>query len=217
MNINWKAKKINHSYQTDRGQSLGFHKGHYMRLGLVAIVFAVSCMLVLTACHKQESVSLVFQPHRMKNSKKMAAQSKEIVSLKARLKSLMNPKLYVYNPAGKPDPFQPFWNVGLVQLNSPAPVGRVQTNQNCITPLACMDVGQLTLVAVVIPKHGRPMAMVQDASGMGYVLHIGTRIGEHRGRVYRILPGKVIVREEVKDLNGNLVYRKSVLLLHPED
>jgi len=179
------------------------------------IIFIILITIITAyACTQNKNIDFTIHKQNKINIKKAAERSPEIVKLKARLKDLMNPHLYVYNPIGKPDPFHPFWNIGLVQVKTPNISNN--KNDNCSTSLACMDVGQLTLVGVILPKHGRPLAMVQDAAGFGYIVHIGTRIGTHDGRVYRILPDRIIVREKIRNLSGKFVYKNTVMLLHPE-
>ncbi len=181
---------------------------------LLYLIILLLSSIVIFSCSYNNKIKIV--PHKINkiNIKKAAETSPEIVKLKARLKSLINPHLYVYNPIGKVDPFHPFWDVGIVQVKT-SPMAK-NNNKRCLTSLACMDVGQLTLVGVILPKHGRPLAMVQDAAGLGYVVHIGTRVGTHNGRVYKILPDRIIIREKIKNLNGRFVYKNTVMLLHPE-
>jgi len=180
------------------------------------IFIALITTIAVCGCTQNKNVSFTIHKQNKINIKKAAERSPEIVKLKARLKELMNPHLYVYNPIGKPDPFHPFWDIGVVQVKTSNISNKNKKNNNCSTSLACMDVGQLTLVAVILPKHGRPLAMVQDAAGLGYIVHIGTRIGTHDGRVYRILPDRIIVREKIRNLSGKFVYKNTVMLLHPE-
>jgi len=183
----------------------------------IFLIFLLSFSLLnIYSCSSTNKIKLIQHKHNNINIKKAAESSPEIVKLKARLKALINPHLYVYNPIGKPDPFHPFWDIGLVQVKTSNSINSANKEKSCPTSLACMDVGQLTLVGIILPKHGRPLAMVQDAAGLGYIVHIGTRIGTHDGRVYKILPDRVIVREKIKNLNGRFVYKDTVMLLHPE-
>ena len=89
--------------------------------------------------------------------------------------------------------------------------------KQCGAALECMDVGQLTLVGIVMMGQKASIAVAQDSAGFGYMLRVGDRIGLHGGRVTKILPDRVIVTEKVEDIQGSLVPRKRVLLLHPEE
>ena len=54
-------------------------------------------------------------------------------------------------------------------------------------------------------------ALVQDASGKGYVVHEGTFIGTNAGRVSEILNDRVIIEEQIEDAYGKIYTRKRVL------
>jgi len=189
----------------------------YRLIKKIIFIIVLITLIAVYGCTQNKNVNFTLHKQNKINIKKTAERSPEIVKLKARLKDLMNPHLYVYNPIGKPDPFHPFWDIGVVQLKTSNISNKNnKKDNNCSTSLACMDVGQLTLVGVILPKHGRPLAMVQDAAGLGYIVHIGTRIGTHDGRVYRILPDRIIVREKIRNLSGKFVYKNTIMLLHPE-
>jgi type IV pilus assembly protein PilP len=72
---------------------------------------------------------------------------------------------------------------------------------------------QLTLVAIVSGKRGL-LAMVQDSSGIGYVLRKGTKIGE-TGEVIQITQEKVII-EQMKNVAGERTSRKIEMILNKE-
>ncbi len=145
--------------------------------------------------------------------------SPRVMEFQKRLNCLLSPIAYAYSPAGKPDPFHPFLR------SKPAPVakrkivatGKRQRPQHCDTPLECMDVGQLRLVAIVIEGDGENMAMAQDASGIGYVLTAGMPIGYRNGQVVKILSDRVVVEEESEDIRGEMILTQRVLFLHPEE
>ena len=80
-----------------------------------------------------------------------------------------------------------------------------------------MDLGQLRLVAVITESGGKRIAMVQDASGMGYLINKGVKIGYNKGSVKDILPDKVIVEEETENAWGRHMTRERILVLHPEE
>ena len=79
-----------------------------------------------------------------------------------------------------------------------------------------MDLGQLSLTAVVSESGGRMVAMVQDASGKGYLIKKGVRIGYNKGVVKDIFPDRVIVEEETEDMKGQPLVKERILPLHPE-
>ncbi len=147
-------------------------------------------------------------------------QSKKVEEFQRRLDRLLAPVSYTYSPAGKPDPFQPFIkNKPAVQITkqSRANDSKPAKPEKCSTPLECMDVGQLRLVAIVIEDNGDNIAMAQDASGIGYILRKGMRIGYRNGHVTDILPDRVVVQEEAENIRGEMTLTNRVLFLHPEE
>lgn len=110
-------------------------------------------------------------------------------------------------PAGSTgvrDPFRPF-NLSL----RPKPVDTPKT------PLEQYDVGALKLVAVIYDTQN-PKAMVEDDTGLGYTLGVGTKIGNQGGVIKAIEPDRVLVEEEFVDFYGEKKKTEIVLRLKPE-
>ncbi len=99
----------------------------------------------------------------------------------------------LYNPEGKIDPFAP-----LFREEKPAAVKTVKKGKGkiCIplTPLQRSDLSQLKLVGIIRSASGNK-AMVEEASGKGYVIKKGTYIGINCGTVREILKDRVFVDE----------------------
>ena len=109
---------------------------------------------------------------------------------------------YSYNPIGKPDPFKPF-----IQLASREGL------RKALTPLQRFDISQLKLVAIISTSQGN-VALVEDATGKGYILKKGTGIGKNDGKVTKILKDKVIVEEVYQDIFGQTKTSEISLFLH---
>ncbi len=151
------------------------------------------------------------------NNKASNKISEKIAQYKKRLEKLLSPVDYHYVAAGKPDPFKPFFRTEMKKgIRSKSNTVKKRP-ESCDTPLECMDVGQLTLVGIVLQPDGDALAMAQDASGIGYTLRIGTRIGYNDGKVVSITRDRVIVKEKVEDLRGKPTFRDRTLYLHPEE
>ena len=99
-------------------------------------------------------------------------------------------KDFVYDPARKRDPFLSFIDEQKLRL------ARHERG-----PLEQFDLSQLTVVAVVWHT-GRPRALIEDPSGRGYIVQIGTPIGKNDGRVLQIGDNSVRVREIYVDYLG---------------
>jgi type IV pilus assembly protein PilP len=123
---------------------------------------------------------------------------------------------YTYDPKGKPDPFKPLI-VEKAEAAAPA-AGPTQSREavmEAATPLEGMDLAQLKLVAVIW-KISDPKGMVEDATGKGYILSIGTPIGKNRGKVTQITSAGVVVTERYETSSGKFKSREVTLKLYPD-
>lgn len=92
---------------------------------------------------------------------------------------------------GRRDPFRP------ITLN-------VRTNtrrRENLSPLERFEIGQLKLVGVVWNVK-EPTALVEDNSGLGYMVKVGTPIGSNDGKVREVRRDSLIVEEFFVDLYG---------------
>lgn len=114
---------------------------------------------------------------------------------------------YVYTPVGKRDPFRPYFlDVKVVKR---------EDRGTPLTELETFDIEQLRLTSIITGIE-QPMAMVEDPSGKGHTLVVGTPIGKNGGRVARIKRDEVIIEEEYIDSEGKRIVSKVVLRL-PEE
>ena len=111
---------------------------------------------------------------------------------------------FLYN-RDRPDPFFPFLSQEIMKAEAKAKAELAGTQK--------FEPAQLTLVAIVSGKRGF-LAMVQDSSGIGYVLRKGTKIGE-TGEVIQIAQDRVII-EQVKNVTGERTSRKIEMILSKE-
>jgi Tfp pilus assembly protein PilP len=101
-----------------------------------------------------------------------------------------------YDSKGKPDPFIPL----IQEKKRPAPSVQKRPAR-VLSPLEKIELDQLRLTAIVIMKNKR-VAMVEDSTGKGYEISIGTYIGKNKGRVAGINERSIQVTERIKDYNG---------------
>lgn len=99
-------------------------------------------------------------------------------------------KGYVYEPAGKRDPFRSF------VLEEAA-----RRNKGERGPLEQFEIGQIALQAVVWGTD-KPRALVTDPQGRGYIVKEGTPIGKNAGLVTKISDSTLVVREVYEDTLG---------------
>ena len=115
----------------------------------------------------------------------------------------------VYNPQGKLDPFEP-----LFQEKAAAVVmsRKKIKKRKPLTPLEKLDLSQLQLVGVIRSLSGN-RALVEDATGKGYVVTKGTYIGTRSGKIVEILADRIIVAEEVENIYGKVSVQKRPLII----
>jgi Tfp pilus assembly protein PilP len=105
---------------------------------------------------------------------------------------------YIYDPAGKTDPFKPF----IVTQEEKA----AKEKEKPKTYLETLELSQLSLSVIIIGEKGK-WAMVKDSKDDGHVIKEGTMVGTNGGVVYKIEPGEVIIREEFINFRGEKDFR----------
>jgi type IV pilus assembly protein PilP len=109
------------------------------------------------------------------------------------------------------DPFEPIYGeksrAGALLKKRAKGVSRPRT------PLEAIELSQVKLVGIMLSDNGNT-ALVEDATGKGYVIKEGTYIGRSAGRVIEILKDRFIVEEEIEDVHGNIISRKRIIKLN---
>jgi len=105
-----------------------------------------------------------------------------------------------YDPKGKPDPFQP------TRLT----LETIDKGKGRVLPLEQFEVNEYELVSIVIGSEVKK-AMVQDLTGKGFLIQVGTRIGKRNGKVIQITDREVVVEESFQDFLGRKSSRKILL------
>ncbi|MGD9042939.1 MAG: pilus assembly protein PilP, partial [Desulfobacterales bacterium] len=108
-----------------------------------------------------------------------------------------------YNTKGKIDPFETLFQ----KKPSVALKKAKRKRRTPRTPLEKLDLSQLKLVAIMRSPDGNK-ALLEDASGKGYVISKGSYIGTNAGKVVEIEKDRVIVAEEVEDAVGNITTQR---------
>ena len=99
-----------------------------------------------------------------------------------------------YSRLGKRDPFRPMV-FGIAAARVPA-----HCREENLSPLQQVNLSQLKLVAIGW-NIGEPRAMVEDSTGLGYVIKLGTPIGDcqYDGKVKAIRPSEIVIEEKFRD------------------
>ncbi|WP_456430758.1 pilus assembly protein PilP [Thermosulfuriphilus sp.] len=99
-----------------------------------------------------------------------------------------------YNPAGKPDPFVPFY----------LPESQPKQSRGVQSPLEGFPVSQFRLTAIVFSQ-GEALGMIEDPTGRGYVVRKGTVVGIERARVSEVTPNSLIMEIKTKAWGREIV------------
>lgn len=130
--------------------------------------------------------------------------SQEQAALIASLTEEPSQVAFVYNPAGKRDPFAPF-------DFAPKPADGAGKS-----PLEKFSLGQLKLTAV-LRGFDQPTAIVEDTAGKGYMVNRGSKIGSAGGEIVDILADKLIILESNVDFTGQKKERTIEMPLRTKD
>lgn len=113
----------------------------------------------------------------------------------------------IYHPAGKVDPFEPLFK----DEPPKAPLKKKKKAFVARTPLQTMDISQFKLVAIIRGDKSGSRALVEESSGKGYVVVVGTEIGNKGGKIIAIDKTRLVVEEEDEDIYGKNVINKREL------
>ena len=113
---------------------------------------------------------------------------------------------FVYDSTNKRDPFLPF---------DLAP--KINRDGN-ISPLEQYSLGQLRLAATLgDPNTGEMLGIVEDASGKGYTVRVGTKIGENGGVIVNVEKDKLKILETKVDFSGVETQNVIELKIHAQE
>jgi Tfp pilus assembly protein PilP len=104
-----------------------------------------------------------------------------------------------FNPEGTPDPFKP----PLEQVTADTK----SKSKGDALPLEQFEVNDYQLVGI-ISGAGIRRAVIQDLTGKGFFVTVGTRIGKGGGRIVKITEKEVLVEEPIQDFMGRKKNRK---------
>lgn len=191
-------------------------KAYQAVLALGLILF-----MIRAAYAGPEAVDMQPRPEKELKVEKQASPKKDE-------KKTEKKKPYVYNPAGKIDPFESFLTKlgtggsGSTSLTATdlelQGAEAIITKKEPETELEKIEISKLTLTSVIKGK-SKVWAMVVDPKGRGYFLEKGTKIGTHNGVVDEIIIEqkqtpfgtetirKVIIKVPYRDRNKKIIFR----------
>lgn len=119
--------------------------------------------------------------------------------------------VFTYQLEGRPDPFAPFISEKSISSNK---MDEIVESEEVLTGMQLFEPGQLKLVAIVFEKDNE-LAMVEDATGQGYAIRPGMKIGK-KGIITTITPNQVIIEETSVTRSGKKLIKPIVMLLKKE-
>jgi len=114
-----------------------------------------------------------------------------------------------YDPTGRFDPFEPLFQQ---KTEETAPTKGKRKKRAPQTPLERVALSQLKVTAIIRAPSG-DRALVEDATGKGYVVKKGTYIGLNSGQVVEIDKDRILVEEEIEDIMGQVKINNAELKL----
>jgi len=119
-------------------------------------------------------------------------------------------EVFEYVIEGRNDPFIPF----ISEKAQSAKMDEILPVENQLSGMQLFEPGQLNLVAIVMVDN-KDLAMVEDTTGKGYILHTGMEIGR-RGIITSIQSNKVTIEETAFTRAGKKLTSNIVMLLKKE-
>ncbi len=163
-----------------------------MRALYPGILLLTALLVLLSGCREEPPAP---QP-APRRAQPAVSEKQPVTQVEAVVTEPVEPA-YVYDSAGRRDPFLP-----LTRIRTP-----VTSDGEPLTPLQQFDLGQFRLIGIITGR-SEPMAMVMAPGGKSYILRRGIKIGKNDGRVVDIRGDTVVVEERYYDFAGQ--YRTSI-------
>jgi type IV pilus assembly protein PilP len=109
---------------------------------------------------------------------------------------------YRYDPYNKPDPFESFMLTDKSGVNS-------------MNPMQDRDISEFKLKGIIW-NIKTPYALMEDPTGKGYMIKIGSKIGRNNGELISISKCEVVVLEKMTDLSKRIIKTNKVSIKLPE-
>ncbi len=132
-------------------------------------------------------------------------------------RELLQPQ-FAYNPKFLADPFKPF-----ITPSEPPPSVTLMTDddmdiappevQRALTPLQKMRISEVEagLKAIMWGPLGR-RAIIEDASGKGYIVSVGTPVGDRNGVVVEIFNDHLVIQQESWDRKERRMIPENIMV-----
>lgn len=174
---------------------------------IILLCFSMGCEEKQKRTEKKSSVvsqKITLTPSQKASGGVKPSTKEKTQEAKEKNDDLLGDAEKIYDAKNRIDPFEPLFKNRKpevsVQKDKPTKTKK-KVKRRRLTPLEKISLDQLNLVAVVrTTKISR--ALVEDASGKGYVISKGTYIGLHSGRVIKIDKDSITIEENKENLLG---------------
>ncbi len=167
----------------------------------ILLVFTLSLLIgtVVTACSNSGNTPITTTPIATKPTTSLIA-SKVTSTATATVVETAQPA-YTYNAAGRRDPFAPI----ISKEEKKAKAGDRP-------PLERYSLSEFKLTGIIWQGFGYN-ALIEGPDGKGYVVRVGTIMGQNRGVVKKITQEKMIIEEKFKNFSGGTERKEIVIEL----
>lgn len=118
--------------------------------------------------------------------------------------------VYSYNALGKRDPFRNMSAETVVDNAGP------KLDIECNEPLCHFEIDDLKVVAV-ISGDANPLAMLEDPSHVGHIVHRNTKVGKQGGKVTAIERDCLVVTSYIAGADGKAQANKVKMCIKPDE
>jgi len=164
----------------------------------IYLIFIGIVVAGLAACSDGNKKAVTYTPKTFAKAKKVES-SKPVVSEEN--------KMPEYVIKGERDPFKLF-TIGTTPEIA-------EGKEQYLSPLQKLTLSQIRLVGIIWGS--KKSALIQDFSGIGYIVKEGMFVGENSGIVTRISPNGITIKQHFKDYRGRVNTREAVLSLRKEE
>ncbi len=167
------------------------------------------------------SASIAAKAQAMDSGKTAVAQENDAASIQKTMDDIKKDvatgagtiyRARLYNPEGKLNPFEIPFQKEAPELPADEQSQPDEPDRIRQTPLERIDLAQLSLVGVIKFTAGYK-AIIEEKSGKGYMVKVGTYVGTNYGQVTEIQKDRIIIQEKVKDILGKYKPHTSQLKL----
>ena len=121
---------------------------------------------------------------------------------KERIQQALMSDVFTFDSKNSIDPFDSFIKAPAPKFSAPALVGEEDTEQPLepLTPLQKMTVAEIEkgLKGIILGVNGK-RALIEDATGKGYIVEVGVPLGESNGVVTQIFGEGMVIQQQIKD------------------